>query len=480
MLKASKLFTAFVFLAFQLTAQSSKRIALTNVNVVDVENGKIIKNQVVIIQDTHIADILPVTSKPDLGNCRVIAANGNYLMPGLIDSHLHLFYFIRSGKWEQLKFGFKLMLANGITGMREAGASVYTREMIALRDSLNKKYFPGPRMYVSGISTTSNLKKFQVSNYSDLVDTFRRIGVDGIKIKFTNLKETKEIIDAAKRHNLIVYGHTANSWRNESSNIQGDFTMEAIDHGISGVMHTGGYVPVGNTKLPPGPEPAFSNETKRWEDWWLYFDALWLYADDVAEQNLINNMISKKVWLEPTLSVESHPMSYADLIRKKALQYYFYPDSSLIEGYPVPKGGQLDTARLAFRRKQLFVKKFFDAGGLLLAGTDGSLYGSDLRDELKYLADAGIPAPSVLKIVTYNNALALGWLNDMGTVTKGKLANLILLKNNPLEDISNLEKIEAVFSNGNYYSKKMLDGWLKEIRERAAKEKKEIKATLAY
>ena len=473
MLKRLNLFTAFVFFILKLTAQAPKQIALTDVNVVDVEKGQLIRNQVVIIKDNRIEDIIPLTSKPDLANYQVIPANGNYLMPGLIDSHLHLFYYIKSNKWEELKLMFKLMLANGITGIREAGASVYTPEMISLRDSLDKKYFPGPRMYVSGITTTSNLKKFQVSTYRELVDTFSKIGVDGIKIKFTNLKETIEIIDAAKRHLLKVYGHTANSWRNDPSNIQGDFTMEAIDHGISGVMHTGGYVPVDNKKLPPGPEPIFSNESQRWEDWWLYFDALWLYADDGAEQNLVNNMISKKVWLEPTFSVESHPMSYGDLIRKKALQYYFYPDSSLIGGYPFPKGGQLDTARLAFRRKQLFVKKFYDAGGLLLAGTDGSLYGSDLRDELGYLAGAGIPAASVIKIVTYNNALALGWLNEMGTITKGKLANMILLKNNPLEDISNIENILAVFSNGNYYSKKNLDRWLEEIKEQASKEKKQ-------
>jgi hypothetical protein len=363
------------------------------------------------------------------------------------------------------------MLANGITGIREAGASTFTREMIDLRDSLDKAYFPGPRLYVSGITTSSNLKKFKVATYSDLVDTFSKIGVDGIKIKFTDVKETIEIIDAAKRHNLKVFGHTANPWRNEPSNIQGDFTMEAIDKGINGVMHTGGYVPLGNNKLPPGPEPVYSNESQRWEDWWLYFDALWLYADDAAEQKLISNMINRKVWLEPTFSVESRPMSYADIIRKKALQYYFHPDSSLIGGYPLPKGGQLDTARLVFRRKQLFVKKFYDGGGLLLAGTDGSLYGSDLRDELRYLVGAGIPAASVIKMVTYNNALALGWLNDMGTVAKGKLANMILLKNNPLEDISTLENIQAIFSNGHYYTKEILDKWLEEIKERASKEK---------
>jgi len=456
---------------FQLAAQSSKRIALTNVNVVDVEKGLLIKNQVVIIENNRIADIMPKTSKPNLVNCQVIPANGKFLMPGLIDTHLHLFYYIKTNKWEELKLMFKLMLANGIIGIREAGASVYTQEMVSLRDSLNKKYFPGPRMYVSGITTASNLKKFQVATYTRLVDTFSKIGVDGIKIKFATFNETKEIIDAAKSHGLVVYGHTYNNFRNETSNVLGDFTMEAVDYGIKGVMHMG-FLPVGKNKLPSGPEPIYSSESKLWKEWWLYFDALWLYANDDTEKELISNMIKKKVWVEPTLSTGSYTMNYEAMIRKKALQYYFYPDSSLIEGYPLPKGEQLDTARLAFRRGQLFVKRFYDAGGLLLAGTDGSLYGSDLRDELHYLVDAGIPTAEVIKIVTYNNALALGWLSDMGTVAKAKLANLILLKNNPLQDIGSLENIEAVISNGNYYSKKILDKWLEEIKEQALKEKR--------
>ena len=127
---------------------------MINVNIIDVEKAQIIKNQVVIIEDSRIADIVSMTSKPKLANCRVIQANGNYLMPGLIDSHLHLFSYIKSNKWEELKLVFKLMLANGITGIREAGASVYTREMVSVRDILEKKYFLGSHMYVSGITTT--------------------------------------------------------------------------------------------------------------------------------------------------------------------------------------------------------------------------------------------------------------------------------------------------------------------------------------
>ena len=470
MRKAVHLLATFVLLISRLSAQESKPIALVNVNIVDVETGKITKNQVVLIIKDRIAEIIPLKAKPALSGYKVIQGNEHFLMPGLIDTHLHLFYYISNKKWDELKLMFKLMLANGITGIREAGASVYTEQMIPIRDSLRKQYFPGPRMYVSGIATNSNLKKFQLQNYSELVDTFHTIGVDGIKIKFATFSEAKEIIDAANHRNLVVYGHTYNNWRNETSNILGDFTPEAVDYGIKGVMHMG-FTPTGKNALPAGPEPVYTSTSKFWDKWWLYFDALWLHTDKQAEQKLISSMVSKKVWLEPTLSTADRLMNYEKMMRKKALQYYFLPDSSLIEGFPHPTGSDLDTARMAFRKSQEFVKKFYDAGGVLLAGTDGSLYGSDLRDELHYLVEAGIPVRAVIKIVTYNNALALGWLSEMGTVSKGKLANLILLKKNPLLDTGNLENIEAVISNGNYYNKQTLNKWLSEISKAALNEK---------
>jgi len=146
MRKGVNLLATFVSLILRLSAQESKPIALINVNIVDVETGKITKNQIVIINKDRIADIIPLKAKPDLSGYKGIQGNENFLMPGLIDTHLHLFYYISNKKWDELKLMFKLMLANGITGIREAGASVYTEQMIAVRDSLRKQYFPGPRM----------------------------------------------------------------------------------------------------------------------------------------------------------------------------------------------------------------------------------------------------------------------------------------------------------------------------------------------
>jgi imidazolonepropionase-like amidohydrolase len=123
---------------------------------------------------------------------------------------------------------------------------------------------------------------------------------------------------------------------------------------------------------------------------------------------------------------------------------------------PQPSGEQLDTALLAFKRKQRFVKLFHDAGGLVLAGTD-HLFGSTLHKELQLLVDAGLSPAEALKAATYNNAKALGWLKTQGTVSKGKNASLVLLDKNPLEDIRNSRSINTVIIKGKVLTRKQLD-----------------------
>ena len=125
---------------------------------------------------------------------------------------------------------------------------------------------------------------------------------------------------------------------------------------------------------------------------------------------------------------------------------------------------------LVFKKKQLFVKKFYDAGGLVLAGTD-NLYGSSLHKELELLTGAGLSPAAALKIATYNNAKALGWLDQLGTVSKGKKANLVLLDKNPLENISNSKAINTVIINGQVLDRKKLDDLVNQASEIVSKYK---------
>lgn len=462
-IKAALLF-AWVAISVVSPAQSVTSYTLTNVNIVDVEAGKLLKNRSVVIDRGRIVQILPFSAST---KGSTINGGGGYLIPGLMDTHLHLHFLVQNAQWNELHLNFKLMVANGITGLREASGNRFQAQLVAIRDSIDKGLFPAPKMYISGIGTPPNLARYKVQSYARLVDTFQKIGVDGIKIKGLTFREAKEVIDAAKRYSLPVYGHTAWAIRNETNNILGDYTSEIVDYGLSGVMHVSGYPPIGKNAVPPPPEAQDTDTSALWDKWWLYYDALWLYADTVAERRLINTLTRRNVWLEPTLFAESLSSAEDRLAKTAAAAYFLQPISALTDGMPNPKGKELDTARMVFTRKLRFVGKFYSAGGVLLAGTDGQLYGSDLRDELYYLVEAGLTPAAALKAATYNNARALGWLKELGTISKGKLASMVLLRENPLADIRNVEKIEAVFLNGRYYSKKAINAWKEEVRKAA-------------
>lgn len=113
------------------------------------------------------------------------------------------------------------------------------------------------------------------------------------------------------------------------------------------------------------------------------------------------------------------------------------------------------------------------SGIRLLAGTDcASLYtfpGFSLHEELELFVEAGLSPVEALRTATFNPALFLGREKELGTVAKGKLADLVLLDANPLEEIRNTKKIHAVILNGKFLRRGDLDNLLRELEEKAKK-----------
>ena len=428
-----------------MQAQSNEKIAILHVSIIDVVKGKLIQDQTVLLTGDRIVDIFPSTEKRSFKKYRKINARGKYLIPGLIDTHVHIHSFLKNEQRHRVSIALNMMLYHGVTGFREASGSTLTKTLIGLRDSLQSARSLAPDMYISGIATSTNLKHLDAVSYTQLVQKFKKMGVDGIKVKFTTFEETREIIDEAHKLRLPVYGHTANLWKSDSSNVLGDFTPGIVEHGIDGVMHTGGFPPI-QTGLVPAPP-----RKEDWEASWLYMDAMWLYTDKDLENALIKNMVRRGVWLEPTLVTEQL-ITARQLYNNEMLKYSFSTVNDFFEGFPKLSKPQMDTAIMAFKRKQAFVKKFHDAGGTVLAGTD-LLYGSSLHKELELLADAGLSPAEALKAATYHNAKALGWLEQLGTIEKGKRASLLLLDKNPLDDIRNTSSVNTIFIRGH-----ILDG----------------------
>jgi imidazolonepropionase-like amidohydrolase len=141
---------------------------------------------------------------------------------------------------------------------------------------------------------------------------------------------------------------------------------------------------------------------------------------------------------------------------------------------------ELDTDPVAYRRQ--FIAKELDmtlamhrAGVPLMAGTDTAagvyvIPGFSLHQELELFVKAGLAPMEALQTATLNPAKFLGRTNDLGTVETGKLADLVLLDANPLDDIRNTQKISAVVLGGRYFSRADLDSILKNV-ETAAREK---------
>jgi len=113
------------------------------------------------------------------------------------------------------------------------------------------------------------------------------------------------------------------------------------------------------------------------------------------------------------------------------------------------------------------------AGVKIIAGTDfGNPYvypGFSLHDELQLMVEGGMSPAGALRTATYNPALLMGKESDLGQVSVGQLASLVLLNENPLEDIQNTRQIYAVFLRGNYLDRAALDSLMEEAKEIAPK-----------
>jgi imidazolonepropionase-like amidohydrolase len=112
------------------------------------------------------------------------------------------------------------------------------------------------------------------------------------------------------------------------------------------------------------------------------------------------------------------------------------------------------------------IKAIYDAGGRIMTGSDTPeflwLYGFGMHHELKALKDAGLSNYAALEAATKNPSMFLGTIDKVGTIEKGKRADLMLLNANPLDDISATENRAGVMLKGKWHSQQELNGWLDE------------------
>ncbi len=372
-----------------------------------------------------------------------------YVMPGLIEMHAHMM--------EDFEEISKAMLSFGITTLRIPAAGAV--EMVEFRDKVAAGEAMGPRIFTAGelIDGPESVAPFGtiVETEEQMRKEVRRqakIGVNYIKL-YTSLSPdlVKVAIDEAHSLGLEVIGHLGyTSW------------TFAANAGIDGLLHSSIATPLWEL-IPEDRRDKFrnlANPTRNFnptliKGWTENFD-----INGPEMEKLTKALVDNNVVVDPTLVVIESFIWGNDSSYKEKLEPDFDPTNSAMRWgrtklHPLTSRWSDDTfneMQNAFPVFLQMVKQFHDNGVLITAGTDAGMpwitHGVSLHRELELLVEAGIPPLEVIKIATRNGAQALHILDEAGTIEVGKQADLIVLAENPLENIKNTRKIEMVFQKG--------------------------------
>jgi imidazolonepropionase-like amidohydrolase len=390
---------------------------------------------------------IDVPRKSNLQNQPIVIelTDSETILPGLIDLHAHYnLDFIDKGRVEEARYNGLVFLANGVTTTWSAG-EFYPERIINQRNRIESGNAIGPRLLSSGpyfgafrceysikvaedecIAWPNDITEQEIR---DEVDKWAGKGVVSIKIKQATPAEAQIIIDQAQKNGLTTTGHLANY------NVEYDVsTRDAIRMGIDRIEH--------QLTLALSPEDARATELGEIVDLMIqhqvFYDAnLQMYGGI----NLRRSTMSEMTWIDES----KYFTPYAQKLLKQ-------------RGPPPP-----ESAWPEFNQRIIELNALYKAGGanLLIIGTDEPVYTSLLpgfayHRELLALSNAGLPPVVVLKAATINGATALGMSDKLGSIETGKLADLIVVNGNPLENIKTARNLQWVIQEGTVHDPQAL------------------------
>lgn len=451
---------------------------IINTNIINVDNGKVDAEMSLIIQGNYITDIAKAEDLDMPTNATIIDGKDKYLIPGLWDMHAH-----NSSDSIARQVAFPLFIANGVTGVRGMKSDCYEEEYPCekyneatieisrkWRKDISSAALLGPRLVlgsqmVNGIRGDSStiLSPGTPEHGREHVKFLKQRGVDFIKIYEELPRDVFfAVADEAKKQNMDFAGHVPFEVK----------ASEVVQAGQKSIEHCcDDNIMLECSKIEDELRQkwlnAIENETFNFGEIILELEATY---DVLKCDNLFDLYKEYGTWSVPTLIVsESHYPYFYDWTKDDRLKYL--PDSERILWQEWVKDyyyvyGEWDLEKQLRMRKRRFeiVSTMHKKGVPIMAGTDcasiGVFWGSSIHEELDLLVQAGLSELEALKTATLNPAIFLEKTEYLGTIKKGKMADLIILDQNPLIDISNTRKINGVITNGNYFNRIAIDSLL--------------------
>jgi imidazolonepropionase-like amidohydrolase len=443
-----------------------KRLILQSVNIIDVEKGGVQRNQAVIIQGDRITDILPAARYQQQANDSIVNCNDQYLIPGLWDMHTHV--------W-MAEYYFPLFTANGITGHRGMLETMMLVNQWRKQASTPGTLVPtgfyagsildGPKpLWPNSIAVDSPEKGRRA------VDSLKnKLKVDFLKVYSGLSRESYyAIADEAKKQGIIFAGHVPTSMT----------LLECIRAGQKTTEHMMGFI------------EAASDSSE------YYYNVM---RGNITDTSLRNNRTYRRAFLHRTFN-EKNIQAVVNELRKN--DSWVCPTMTVLRGiayikdtafrndprlqYTIPMirnmwnpandtrfknlpDDYFENEKKEFELNKRIVGLLHKGGVKLLAGTDTPnpfcFPGFSLHDELQNFVDCGLTPLEALQTATLNPALFFNIQNDYGSIAKNKIASLVLLKENPLENIANTKTIHAVVLRGRFVGDAELSELLARVRK---------------
>jgi len=426
--------------AGQMTAGQTRGVlAIRNVTVISGTGADPIRNATVLIRDEGITAIGPAAEIVVPAGARVVEGAGKFLLPGFIEMHAHI------SKTRASALG--LFVANGVTTVRDTGGD--HEELLRWRREVRGGLRLGPRILIAGpyLESASNIERMRKDPPEERVEPFERI-----RIPVGSPQEARRIVaELASRELDFLKIRTVQNREtylalNEAANA----------HGIPLVGHVAGIPPevvlaAGQDGVEHGFDPTLDGKTREERL------AIW------------RRFAERGVAVVPTLVT---------------LFEATFPSTERLRAVVEDENGKLDPRRqylskylvLDWREQVLeatdqrrqFLRKIWDdvvrrdlremheAGMDLLIGSDVAVLniypGFSIHDEMAlFVSELGMTPAEVIERATRRSARFLRISDSVGTVERGKVADLVLLEANPLEDIRNSRRIAAVILRGTLY-----------------------------
>lgn len=441
---------------------------IRSVNLVDVNSGRVLPGMDVLVADGRIKQIAHDRLQPK--DAHVVDGTNRFLAPGLWDMHVHTAGLSANPEWSRDTL-LPLLLANGVTGIRDMGGSLTALQ--AWKAQISRRDLVGPEIVMAGpmldgASDDPSVMAVQTpAQARHAVDQLTAEHVDFIKVLSGLDRDTYfAAVAESKAQHLPIVGHVPDLVGAGEASRAGQKSIEHILYGGIAIACSSREEELRGA-IAKAMQSGSIRQLAKVED--AAIDSL----NEEKARKLWATFRQNKTWIVPTL-VSVFVSSHLGELSASNPEAAYLPKSVRDEWTPEKLKAYLQPDKLAWWKRQLsdqteMVRRMHEAGVSILAGTDSldphNIPGFALAKELELLVHAGFTPIEALQSATIRPAEFFG-RSDAGSIAVGNAADLILLDANPAADITNIKKLHAVFVQGRYLSRSDLDHMLEVIRVR--------------